>query len=110
MPRVGGSVKMITHGCAVYSRNIDEIAVASVAAGACIPAMRTAVAARRLMAPAGRASRRIAGDVTTVGVEDATSIERIVTGAAFAGAAMTKRDCAGEAKRHSVSSSSMRST
>ena len=62
------------------------------------------------MAPAGRASRRIAGDVTTVGVEDATSIERIVTGAVFAGAAMTKRDCAGEAKRHSVSSSSMRWT
>ena len=109
MPRVGGSVKIILNGWALNSRNIDEIPMPPVA-GACMPAMRTAVAARRLIAPDGRDSRRIAGDVITVGVVDATSIERMVTGAVFAGAAMTSRDCAGEAKRQSVSSSAMRCT
>jgi hypothetical protein len=48
--------------------------------------------------------------VTTVGVDDDTSIERIVVGTAPRRADISKRACAGAAKRHSASSLSMRST
>ena len=89
---------------------MDEIAVKPVADGACMPARRTAVAARRLIAPDGRASLRIAAEVIAVGVDDVTSIERMVTAGALPAAGITNRACAGEAKRHSVSASSMRCT
>jgi hypothetical protein len=82
---------------------------ASALAGADMPAILIAAAARRLMAPPGRESRRIGAEVTTVGVEDVTSIERIVIGAAPpAGADINKRACAGAANRHSASSLSIR--
>ena len=80
-------------------------------AGACPPARRTAVVARRLMAPLGLERRRIAAEVTTRGVEDVASTARMVS-CAWPGpaAGISRRAWAGAARRHRVSSSSMRIT
>ena len=63
------------------------------------------------MAPSGRDSLRIGADVVTSGVEEDASMLRIVSaGVLCAAVFMMSRDCAGEAKRHSASSSFMRWT